>query len=702
MKPTRHPSMLRSALWLALASAAVGEACAISGGITTVAGHGLQIAVDTTWVEGAGYQPIRVAINPVAKLGADRVLTLEFRAETYGRGELIIEREVVVPQNTARVTLDVPLLDAHFVHSIELRVFEGGRERPQLMMQLTVSGTQWWNDGLPNVLFVADTMPDHAPLAELFPSGQSTWQPWSPNPNSAPPTMLASAFHLPLDALPERWIDYSSLDVVVIAWDRLRGLAARRPAAWSALRRWVRGGGNLCVIGVEAAARSELTAMLATAGDDWREPEESDRDSRILDASFARNEGDATVVHADGSVEVLDESSQGAPSAPSTPAPGAPPFVWRECGLGSVTALTDPQALPGSRTDWAWVLNTLGPDRWLFYRRHGVSALSANQDFWNFLVPGVGLAPVTAFRVVITAFVLLIGPVNYWLLQRRGQLQWLLITVPSAALVVTLGMFFYAMVSDGLTVRCRARSYTWLDQRTAAEAVTFGRLSYYAGLAPRGGLQFSDQTAVLPLHAEPTSEDGARRRRLIWAGDRQWLQSGWLISRRTTQFATIRAEGSTRGLQFRRRSDGGLQVVNELGSPLLGLLVCDAEGRLYQALRPEAGEFLLRPVSPDDALDEYIGLLNRYLPQLPPEIDPTGTMPYRRSRRYYYGQSQVPAPDFDTSMLERRWTRLRNEVANGKLAPRTYLAILADAGELELGTDEARPEASAHIVEGVW
>jgi hypothetical protein len=122
----------------------------------------------------------------------------------------------------------------------------------------------------------------------------------------------------------------------------------------------------------------------------------------------------------------------------------------------------------------------------------------ANPDFANFLVPGVGLAPVTEFRVLITLFVLLIGPVNYWLLKRSGRLHLLVLTVPLAAVLMTSALFGYAILSDGFGTTVRAQSLTTLDQRTG-EAACWSRLSYYSGLAPGDGLTMPSDVAVYPI-----------------------------------------------------------------------------------------------------------------------------------------------------------------------------------------------------------
>ena len=41
-----------------------------------------------------------------------------------------------------------------------------------------------------------------------------------------------------------------------------------------------------------------------------------------------------------------------------------------------------------------------------------------NNGYWNWMVRGVGAAPVGTFLLLITLFVVVIGPVNYLLLRR--------------------------------------------------------------------------------------------------------------------------------------------------------------------------------------------------------------------------------------------------------------------------------------------
>src|SRR5262249_52995300 len=147
-----------------------------------------------------------------------------------------------------------------------------------------------------------------------------------------------------------------------------------------------------------------------------------------------------------------------------------------------------------------------------------------------------------------TLFVIVLGPVNYYVLRRFGKLNLTVLTVPVGALLAAAALLLYALVEDGLSVRARARSFTQLDQRNG-EAACWSRLSFYAGLAPSGGLQFTEDTAVVPLTLQALANDEQATRVLDWLpSDRaksdspleQHMTSGWLYSRTPTQFITAR------------------------------------------------------------------------------------------------------------------------------------------------------------------
>ncbi len=120
------------------------------------------------------------------------------------------------------------------------------------------------------------------------------------------------------------------------------------------------------------------------------------------------------------------------------------------------------------------------------------------QEFFNFMNPGIRGVPVYGFMVLITAFAVLIGPVNYFYLRRRRLLWLLLVTVPATALVTSVLLVGYSVAAHGFGIRSRIRSLTVLDQKSH-RAVTVARLALFAGPAPVCGMQFSQETAVYPV-----------------------------------------------------------------------------------------------------------------------------------------------------------------------------------------------------------
>jgi len=416
----------------------------------------------------------------------------------------------------------------------------------------------------------------------------------------------------------------------------------------------------------------------------------------------------------EGAVEADADSPEEAdkPRPPLAPPPDRPHFLLRPLEVGLIVAFSAEDPFPGTRAEWGWVFNAVGADRWLWYRRHGMSAHYYNQDFWNFLIPGVGLAPVVEFCVLITLFVVAIGPVNYLLLRRWRRLHLLVITIPASAATVTLLLFGYALFTDGLGTRVRARSVTRLDQRSG-RAVCWARLSYYAGLAPRRGLSFPADVAALPLEQAPVEYYGQPplRRELFWQGD-QNLASGWLRSRTPMQLITVRSRPSNRTLELIRPGDGSLAVDNRLGSRIEQLLVCPASGELCWAEGIEAGaRTTLEPVEPAKARQRLRRTCRAHQPALPAGMDqsPYGGL-FGVSRRRMWASYNYPysngmaGPTQRTSRLERELAKLGapSGAKVSLLEPGSYVAVVRRSPEVVLGTPAAQEEESYHVILGNW
>ena len=412
---------------------------------------------------------------------------------------------------------------------------------------------------------------------------------------------LANVELMPPAVLPDDWINYTCFDLIVISLDDLAEFSDRYPQAWTAVHRYITTGGNLLVYGVgqefsrlgvlqtllDGRAPSRDTQLLGSA-DGWRLP---DRQNFGQEISDSLRTGEYVQSFGPGGVMIQERIDVDGEKLRSTKPKSVPEplFCLRPLMLGRVVAIgpDEPFAEAESEAQRDWMLAELGVNRWQWYNRHGLSQHRVNDSFWEFLIPGVGAAPVKAFLLIITAFVITIGPLNYWLLRRWKRLYLLLITVPLGAAVVTGCLLLYALVSDGLATRTRLRSFTEINS-TEGTAVSWSRQSYYAGLAPSGGLIFPKQAAVYAIDPLPAG-NRRRQRRLVW-DERQRLVAGYLPSRTTGQFLVIHAGPTPLGLQIERIAGGSeVTVQNQLQTDIAELIVYD-EGQAFWGQQLSTGQ----------------------------------------------------------------------------------------------------------------
>src|SRR5690606_18867259 len=230
-----------------------------------------------------------------------------------------------------------------------------------------------------------------------------------------------------------------------------------------ALKQWTAAGGNLVVydMGDDYGELLRLEAALGLAGISareapltrWKGPDESDRTfeqlQRVVDQEWALTSS-RLADHPDTNLRKSADELSTLQAERRTATLGDPewlPMRTLEYGHGKVIAMPDENPFPGSDAKWQWLEQVIKPnDDW--NARVGVDLQTGDLQFLNYLIPDVGLPPVSSFRLLITLFVIVIGPVNYLLLKRRKRLFLLLVTVPLGAAIVTGGLFSYALIKD--------------------------------------------------------------------------------------------------------------------------------------------------------------------------------------------------------------------------------------------------------------
>jgi hypothetical protein len=701
----------------------------------------LSLTVDTRWTPNYGYRPVQVSVVSLGPAAATRTITIRLHANWSGT--MTVEQEFELPAGSTSATATVTM--------------------PQF--QSSSSGYYWWDvwvNGVKEKSLSLDwrkafgvfrgvntgsarsflTMGSKAGARDLI------------GPNSSEFEVLSLA----PEEFPTKWIDYTCFDVIALSRKDLRSLARDRPDAFQAIQRWLRAGGQVWVndVGQEFEGLAELSTLFGLSesiaagilpgangaeevdgGDEspdtgWRAVQlvegfaEGAVTFRDMTTGLIRTERDPEVIRRLSNNQQFVTMNQqfdelAAETQAAWPKDSREWFVEQRSELGFVRAFrgtngvsqfqqanSSANANAAGNEDGSMPLplavTLRSMQRW--DARHGLVPDDANLDFTNLLVPGVGLAPVTEFRVLITLFVLVIGPLNYWLLKRWGRLQLMVLTVPVAAALITAALFGYAVLSDGFGSKVRAHSFTTLDQRVG-ESVCWSRLSYYSGLAP-GQLAMPSDVVLYPIipgWSRGSVDAHVRTKRdVVWEEDEATLGRGWLRSRTPTQYLSIRARKSPHRLEIATPS-GKLRATNKLGASIQYLVVLDEANKVWagEKLAKDAVAFLA-PIDRGDAAARLRRLATDNAPQSPPELV-DGDSYYRRYQMYggRFGQQYI-AHTLSGNLANDALNKVfgMNGAEGLRLPARSYVAVTETGPEVEFGMRGAKELGSFHVVVGQW
>lgn len=343
-------------------------------------------------------------------------------------------------------------------------------------------------------------------------------------PGSTPTPDDAQVAHARYEDLPRSWNGYSSLDLVVL--DARRELPPEKEL--ESLVAWVRAGGVALVAGARGRELAAERGSLAP----W------------LEERFLVN---------DGSSEL------------------------QACGLGALAFHASEQWFDDA--DLRETVHRLAREDWDIAPRADSTSRARQTDL---AIPGLGAIPHHIFALLLIAFGLLIGPVNFVWIARKGRPVLLLLTIPMIALATTLALLVYGTLVQGLDVKVASQSIALLDERLHRSACVERRL-IYAGLSPGEGLRPEASTALhfLPENAEPFGAAG--RNQLRVEQDPDLLLAGDYLPTRIQVQHLLQSERAARGRLEVSRSPEGLFVRNGLGARIESVLARDERGAWYSS-----------------------------------------------------------------------------------------------------------------------
>ena len=205
--------------------------------------NGIRLTIDCYWVEGHGYRPVRFVATADQPMSFDRKITIQFRADNddwrNSQIDMIARQDFLIPADAieGRATIAVPQYRPW--GRISWDVFIDDRLARELLIEGYMGPSQMgsWNDASPRSLVVSRAAtPRKTSMAPRPPAAgnRRTGSTMMRSTSSIMVDTTGTAIRLTPTELPERWIDYSCLDIIYIDVDDLQGIVQDQPAAWAA------------------------------------------------------------------------------------------------------------------------------------------------------------------------------------------------------------------------------------------------------------------------------------------------------------------------------------------------------------------------------------------------------------------------------------------------------------------------------------
>jgi hypothetical protein len=476
--------------------------------------------------------------------------------------------------------------------------------------------------------------------------------------------------------LSKKWLAYSDLDIILVAgpaWDHLQ---KNNSQVCDALMQAVAAGSHLWIYGPTQTCQPLL---------DDAKPMETflvPKEKNVLNKIQLARINDNTALVSDGWSGVLKQSQNTSGSVTKTRsqvfeelkktkheltniepvAEVAANFRKTEYGLGSVLFIDDEDPFPGSFQFWMAATELYPSDELRWLKRHGNDARGGNTNYWRWLIPSVGGPPVKSFLLLNTLFALAVGPIAYTWLRRKRRLYLLYFLAPLSAVLVTLGLFGYAVIADGLKTRAKIHQVTFYDSDHQV-SVAYDRQTYYSAFG-NNELRFNTDamiTMVMPVpqvqyYSYNQSEVSNRVGYVQWTNDSQTLSGEFLPTRSQAQYAILTPSktpsvtppsANTRStipamIRILPATDekNPAQVVNESSTTIREIYYQNTSNQLLVAQNIAPGKTV--EMKPASEISWSVGDAEPLLP-------PAGFVPRVQQSGYYYANY---APSGDEPLLD--------------------------------------------------
>lgn len=441
------------------------------------------------------------------------------------------------------------------------------------------------------------------------------------------------------------WRDLTCYEKIVLSYETLDDWKVNEPGKCESLRNWIATGGKLIVFGEQQSPE-----------DQWKEND------------FCQSLGEKLTSKAKVPVKYGLE----------------PTLLYsrRTLGMGSAIPIED-FAKDSSNGQHARSQNRLGLSSTLGV---SINKLGNDSSAGRLVIPGIGEPPINTFRILITLFFAIVGPLNYFLLRYIKRLHLILFTLPAFALIACISLILYSLIADGFTTRGRVISISHIDQN-AGQLVSFSQQAYYSPLVGGGSIQCADDTAIFPVLFKQMASPFVTH---VKEGS-QTISGGNMKTRTMNQFAVVRSAPSDAKLVI-DYSGSAIKFQNQLKGNLQCVVFCDEKSVLHYGEKTLVGaENQTTVISSGKQLaDKFKKYFDSARVELPENIREAYAKPVpvmdEAGIAYYANQSMIQLAFQPQTLLK----------------PNTYFAIVETSAEIPLLRPNAGFESSLNVIVGTW
>ena len=378
--------------------------------------------------------------------------------------------------------------------------------------------------------------------------------------------------------LPETWIGLSGFEQILISMRDFESLVTSNEIQRDNLEKWVSAGGALVIYSCGPNYREtdqilglffgkRRAAQIAAGDFAWRVPTNVPTKTDILCAE--RSAGHA------GTESVVRPFKT---SLPSRTVENAGFIDSNKFGFlpylnGCVISVDDDMS-GWTREDFRRLDNSVALNGSSLAARIG----NATGILPVIAIPGVGEPPEMLFKILLTIFLIIAGPVALITFSKIGKPYLLLVLIPLLSIFVSLSLIAFVLISDGFYKTASVHSVTTLDQRTDL-AVVNCRAAYFSNFTSTPYSISPDTLFGL------TGGWGYRQERFVEQRDGQMLVSGSALMARTLhELSTLKVRSISENLVFKAgdAANSALPTAqNNLGARVVFAIFRDANDNFY-------------------------------------------------------------------------------------------------------------------------